>query len=50
MIVFALKLLLAHAIGDFVLQHYKWVKDKEVKKHKSKQQTKRLLFLSNKLR
>jgi uncharacterized membrane protein len=36
MIVFALKLLLAHAIGDFVLQPYKWVKDKEVKKHKSK--------------
>lgn len=35
MMVFALKLLLAHAIGDFVLQPYKWVKDKEKKKHKS---------------
>lgn len=35
MIVFALKLVLAHAVGDFVLQPYKWVKDKEVKKHKS---------------
>ncbi len=32
---FALKLLLAHVIGDFVLQPYKWVKDKEQKKHKS---------------
>jgi hypothetical protein len=35
MMVFALKLLLAHAVGDFVLQPYKWVKDKEQKKHKS---------------
>jgi len=36
MILFALKFLLAHVIGDFVLQPYKWVKDKEIKKHKSK--------------
>jgi hypothetical protein len=35
MTVFALKLILAHVIGDFVLQPYKWVKDKEKKKHRS---------------
>jgi len=31
-----LKLVLAHAIGDFVLQPDQWVKDKTIKKHKSK--------------
>lgn len=35
MIVF-IKLLLAHLIGDFVLQPHSWVADKEHKKHKSK--------------
>ena len=30
-----LKLLLAHLIGDFILQPGKWVADKELKKHKS---------------
>ena len=34
MIVFV-KLLLAHLIGDFLLQPISWVKDKEEKKHKS---------------
>ena len=34
MIIFV-KLLLAHLIGDFILQSYKWVADKEIKKHKS---------------
>ena len=34
MIVFV-KLLLAHLIGDFILQPNSWVKDKEDKKHKS---------------
>ena len=34
MIVFV-KLLLAHLIGDFLLQPISWVKDKEDKKHKS---------------
>lgn len=31
-----LNLILAHVIGDFILQPTKWIKDKEVKKHKSK--------------
>jgi len=35
MTVLALKLLLAHILGDFVLQPYNWVKDKEEKKHRS---------------
>jgi hypothetical protein len=34
MIIF-IKLLLAHLIGDFLLQPNSWVKDKEKKKHKS---------------
>lgn len=34
MIIF-IKLLLAHLLGDFVLQPNAWVKDKEAKKHKS---------------
>ena len=34
MIVLLLKLLLAHVIGDFVLQPKKWVKQKNKKKHK----------------
>ncbi len=34
MIIFV-KLLLAHLIGDFILQSNKWVADKEEKKHKS---------------
>jgi hypothetical protein len=34
MIVFV-KLLLAHLLGDFLLQPTSWVKDKELKKHKS---------------
>lgn len=34
MIIF-IKLLLAHLLGDFVLQPDKWVKDKEEKKHRS---------------
>lgn len=36
MLIFALKLLIAHLIGDFVLQPNSWVKDKKRKKHKSK--------------
>ena len=36
MLILVLKLLLAHSIGDFLLQPYKWVKDKEAKKIKSK--------------
>lgn len=36
MLTFALKLLIAHVIGDFVLQPNAWVKDKKQKKHKSK--------------
>ncbi len=36
MLVFALKLLIAHIIGDFVLQPKSWVKEKKRKKHKSK--------------
>lgn len=35
MMVFAVKLILAHLVGDFVLQPYKWVKHKEKNKHKS---------------
>ena len=31
-----LKLLLAHVLGDFVLQSEKWVLDKMAKKHRSK--------------
>jgi hypothetical protein len=31
-----IKLILAHLIGDFVLQPLKWVLDKEAKKHRSK--------------
>lgn len=36
MMLLVLKLVLAHAIGDFVLQPDHWVKDKILKKHKSK--------------
>ncbi len=36
MMLLVLKLVLAHAIGDFVLQPDQWVKDKQLKKHKSK--------------
>lgn len=36
MMLLVLKLVLAHAIGDFVLQPDQWVKDKNIKKHKSK--------------
>ena len=36
MLIFALKLLIAHVIGDFVLQPNAWVKHKKQKKHKSK--------------
>jgi len=36
MLIFAIKLLIAHFIGDFVLQPNAWVKDKKRKKHKSK--------------
>ena len=35
MIIFV-KLILAHIIGDFILQPSKWVEDKELKKEKSK--------------
>jgi Protein of unknown function (DUF3307) len=35
MISLALKLLIAHIMGDFVLQPYKWVLDKEEKKQRS---------------
>jgi len=35
MIFFALKLLMAHILGDFVLQPDKWVQDKRAKKHRS---------------
>ena len=35
MIFFALKLLAAHLLGDFVFQPEKWVKDKSAKKHRS---------------
>lgn len=36
MIAFIIKLVLAHLIGDFLLQPANWVKDKQAKKHKSK--------------
>lgn len=36
MMLLVLKLVLAHAIGDFVLQPDHWAKDKTLKKHKSK--------------
>jgi len=36
MIIFIIQLLIAHIIGDFVLQPSKWVVDKNLKKHKSK--------------
>lgn len=36
MLTFALKLILAHLIGDFLLQPQKWVLHKEAHKHKSK--------------
>lgn len=36
MLVLTLKLLIAHIIGDFVLQPKTWVKEKKRKKHKSK--------------
>lgn len=36
MITFIIQLLIAHIIGDFVLQPNNWVKDKNIKKHKSK--------------
>lgn len=35
MIVFALKLLLAHILGDFVLQPDRWIQDKRQRKHRS---------------
>jgi len=34
--ILTIKLLIAHIIGDFVLQPDRWVKDKKAKKHKSK--------------
>ena len=36
MLTLAIKLLLAHIIGDFLLQPQKWVLHKETHKHKSK--------------
>lgn len=36
MIALTIKLLIAHIIGDFVLQPDKWVEDKKAKKHRSK--------------
>lgn len=36
MILLTLKLLIAHIIGDFILQPDSWVKDKKANKHKSK--------------
>lgn len=36
MLTLAIKLVLAHAIGDFLFQPYKWVQHKEKYKHKSK--------------
>lgn len=36
MITLLLQLILAHIIGDFVLQPQSWVQDKQTKKHKSK--------------
>ena len=35
MMLFALRLILAHLAGDFLFQPYKWVLDKEKKKHRS---------------
>ena len=35
MVVLFIQLLLAHIVGDFVFQPYKWVKNKEKEKHKS---------------
>lgn len=35
MLVLALKFILAHLLGDFVLQPNKWIKDKQKKKYKS---------------
>ncbi|MDH5597875.1 MAG: DUF3307 domain-containing protein [Cyclobacteriaceae bacterium] len=35
MILLLIKLLIAHSVGDFVLQPKKWVEDKKQKKHKS---------------
>lgn len=36
MVIFAIKLVLAHILGDFIFQPTKWVTDKRLKKHKSK--------------
>jgi hypothetical protein len=36
MIILSLKLLIAHILGDFVFQPYKWVKDKKDNKYRSK--------------
>lgn len=36
MLILAIKLILAHVIGDFLFQPYKWVQHKETHKHKSK--------------
>jgi hypothetical protein len=36
MLILTIKLLIAHIIGDFVLQPDSWVKDKKTNKHKSK--------------
>jgi hypothetical protein len=36
MIILTIRLLIAHIIGDFVLQPNSWVEDKKVNKHKSK--------------
>lgn len=36
MIALTIKLLIAHVIGDFVLQPDKWVADKKINKHRSK--------------
>lgn len=35
MLVLTLKFVLAHIIGDFLLQPSKWIKSKQKKKHKS---------------
>ncbi len=35
MIIFIIQLLIAHIIGDFVLQPNRWVRDKNLNKHKS---------------
>ncbi|MEP2025399.1 MAG: DUF3307 domain-containing protein [Reichenbachiella sp.] len=44
MISLTLKLLLAHLIGDFLIQPDHWIKDKEEKKHKSKYMLAHLLI------